>query len=162
MRLLNEKDWTNRLELYNEFGKFDNVVTIMFSKDSDSFKLYGRLITGVFYYTANERQQLKNRDLAGFNSDIHQKFNIILKNDMENNTIEKARLEGILLKDIVNVTPSPNRNKENIFEDQEQRSFDSPEIKIEINSNADWFLVELGIYKQKIKDGITLDQLESQ
>ena len=147
-------------DIYRESGQFDKVVNIELRPDSESFKKYGKHITGLFIYTPKERKALQDTlatDYVGTDGKV--RFNEILNALSEEQRFELIRY-GIPNTDIKSISQS-NIDKENLYAKIDLKSLPKP---LEINVDfSDWDVDEmaLSLYNQYIKNGYDLCPFEN-
>ena len=150
----------NQLEIYKNFGQFDNILTMFLDPTSKDYKEYGNSVTGFIRYNFEERVFLQKNINGNMNLDEYNKIKI---NTVHNNynTKEKYDLfyEGIMLTSIINIS-SLQLNKTNKFIEKDLRNLDEP-ITLNFNpTDFDAVTAIISLNNKKRKDGYKFAEFE--
>ncbi len=121
-------------ELYYQFGKYDKVIGITFTRDSESYKKFSGFVVGKLVYSASEREDLEMKfkleqvprtsGFQRFQENIHK---------VSEDKIADLEKTGFLCSDIIEVLHF-NVPSENQFTKRETRELPEP-IKIKIDTS---------------------------
>lgn len=116
----------NQLNIYKNFGQFDNVVTIILNPKSEDFKVYGSSVTGSIHYKNDERELLQKALNEITNLDGLTKLKI---GDNINEFVDKIKYDlfygGLELSSVLKVYLLPYNNVNNYIE-KEIRTLKEP------------------------------------
>lgn len=125
----------SQLNIYENFGQFDNVVTIILNPTSEDFKIYGSSITGVIRYKNEERVLLQKAFKEEINLDKLTKLKI---DDNISEFVDKVKYDlfygGIELSSILKIYSLPFNNINNYIE-KKVRNLKDP-IPIRFNTKG--------------------------
>jgi hypothetical protein len=116
-------------EIYCLVGKDDKTASLSLNQSSEAFNEYGSFITVVFIYTQKEREKMDLKIKAtpfSCSGKVRAKY---LGIDLEDEKVNKLKVEGIDSNDIleINYLIQPNKNT---FHSKEKRALQKLEIKI--------------------------------
>ncbi|EGR4062960.1 hypothetical protein DDM92_14455 [Vibrio cholerae] len=92
-------------DIYDVVGKNEYVVTFMFRRGSDAYKLYGSTLTGIAHFSFHERQDLD----GGIERACTEIKIIVLDNNLSVKEKCDLRYEGVALSDIKSIEFFGNR-----------------------------------------------------
>lgn len=146
------RKWS-RERLYFEIGRFDFTVNIIFKNDSDSFKEYGKMITGELYYTKKERRLFKIGLSSGIKYETDGKilFTTLLKDRLSKEQINSLFIKGFNNTDILDVNYYAYKRNSTYFKKKDKK-LEEP-IKVSISNelgNLEALKMIYSLFKKRI------------
>lgn len=150
----------NQLNIYENFGQFDNVVTIILNPKSEDFKVYGSSVTGSIRYKNEERELLQKALRDEINLDKLTKLRI---DDNISEFVDKIKYDlfygGLELSSILKIYSLPFNNINNYI-DKKVRNLKDPTL-IKFNSKGfDAPKAFISFNNRSRKDGYKLTDFE--
>ena len=116
-------------QIYIYGGRTDSVFNLVLRNGSESYNKFGEELTIKFYYSLKERQKLE-KDRTSLNLKPNIQAILLVPFDDEDLKIQ-LRNEGIMVKDIIEMTVSPSFSETNTFPSKEKRQLKILEIPFE-------------------------------
>lgn len=144
-------------DIYKYSGQFDKTVTVSFLTNSESFKKYSSFVSGTFFYTPAERQQLhdiiKQEDYERNNGFV--KIEISYSKNLSTEQIDELKYGGINTSDISEILQF-NEPVENEYSKTDLRRLPDP-IKIQVDfSDTDEEEMFLWLNNSRLENGYKL------
>ncbi|WP_299368272.1 30S ribosomal protein THX [Winogradskyella sp.] len=132
----NFRKWS-RERLYFEVGQFDFTVTIIFKQNTNSYLKYGKMITGLLYYTKKERRSLKIKLNSGvkYETDGKVLFTTLLKDKLSEQQVKLLFTEGFDNIDIFDISYYAYKHNPTYF-NKKKKKLNEP-IAIRISNDLD-------------------------
>ncbi len=148
-------------ELYSMYGQYDAFVTLDFHQGSEAYNKFGQSLMGTFKYTLEQREELEQ--LLKLKHIPRSSKRILFSPSILHNLSEEQKVsldkDGILNDDIASVS-SVNRPRKNVYSEKSKKEIPN-QIKIDVNiSEKESYMMMLGLYKTKLKDGCELSNIE--
>lgn len=125
----------NQLNIYENFGQFDDVVTIIINPKSKDFKIYGSSVTGSIRYKNEERELLQKALKEESDFDKLTKLRI---DDNISEFVDKVKYDlfydGLFISSILKIYSMPFNNT-NKYIEKEARNLKEP-IPVRINTKG--------------------------
>jgi hypothetical protein len=140
-------------EIFSMYGQFDTFVRVEFDHDSESYSIFGESLMGTFFYSLEERRELKRVLQSGSipRTNKHVRFVPSELEKLSDDKIELLDKRGLLNADIVGVMSStlPRQNRFEIKGEKDipntiQLKFDS--------SDVDQILFRIGYYRSRLSN----------
>ncbi len=149
--------------IYVEIGRYDFTVTVVFKKNSQSYKEYGSMITGQLYYTKKERQQLKAKINSGIKRETDGNILIttLLKENFTNDQIKELATKGFRNTDIADLSYYAYKHNQTYFKKKEKKLEDPIVIKAPGGiSYKESYQMMYSLFKRRINDNDHLIEFE--
>lgn len=148
-------------EIYSMYGQYDTFVTLDFHQGSEAYNKFGQSLMGTFKYTLEQREELEQ--LLKLKHIHRSSKRILFSPSILHDLSEEQKIfldkEGILNEDIASVS-SVNRPRKNVYSEKNKKEVPN-QIKIDVNiSEQESYMMMLGLYKTKLKDGCELSNIE--
>ncbi len=127
----NLRKWS-RERLYFEVGQYDFTVNIIFRPNSNGYIKYGKMITGLLYYTKKERRLLKIKLNSGIKYETDGKvlFTTLLKDRLSEAQIKSLFTEGFKNTDVLSINSYAYKNNPTYFNKKNKKLNEPIQIKI--------------------------------
>lgn len=139
-------------KIYDMVGRNDYTSIITFSPDSTSAKLYGNILTVVFLFTQQEREELEdkiNKGMIGKHGYIKAKYLLF---DLPDAKIKALEKDGVNSYDITKIEWLPFTEPRNAYGSEEKRHIDTIPIELKplcYENDILWMYSVLKTYKEK-------------
>ena len=148
-------------EIYSMYGQYDTFVTLDFHQGSEAYNKFSQSLMGTFKYTLEQREELEQ--LLKLKNIHRSSKRILFSPSILHDLSEEQKIfldkEGILNEDIASVS-SVNRPRKNVYSEKNKKEVPN-QIKIDVNiSEQESYMMMLGLYKTKLKDGCELSNIE--
>ena len=109
--------------IYVEIGRYDFTVTVVLKNDSESYKKYGKMITGQIYYTKKERQLLKTKINGGVKNETDGNVLIttLLRENFTDSQIKQLATNGFKNTDIADLSYYRYKHNPTYFKKKEKK-----------------------------------------
>lgn len=156
------RKWS-RERLYFEVGQYDFTVTIVFRENSNSSIKYGKMITGLLYFTKKERQLLKIKLNSGIKKETDGTvlFTTLIKDRLSEEQVKSLHTEGFNNTDISDITYFAYKHNPTYFNKKKKKLNEPISIRIPNDLDEHSALKMLyNLYKRRIEDGDQLIDFE--
>lgn len=148
-------------ELYSMYGQYDTFVMIEFHHGSESYNKFGQSLMGTLKYTLEEREKLEN--ILASKQVSRSSKKVLFSPSILHNLSDEQKVyldrEGILNNDISSIN-SVNLPRIKVFAEKGKKEIPNQlKIKIDLSENES-YLMMMGLYKTKMKDGNILIDIE--
>lgn len=163
-QLINPKDFRrwSREKLFFEIGRFDYTVTITFKYNSESYLKFGEMITGILYYTKNERHLLKIKINSGvsYETDGKTLFTTLIKERLTEDQISLLFTEGFNNTDVSNTSCYAYKRNQTYFKKKNKKLEEPLVIKIKDLGNLKSLKMLYQLFKRRIDQSDNLIDFE--
>ncbi|MBE9462330.1 hypothetical protein ACFP1I_13910 [Dyadobacter subterraneus] len=148
-------------EIYLTVGREDKTASLTFKFDSDSFNIYGSMITVVFIYTQYEREDMDKSVLKNPYTQSGLLKAKYLGNELSEELQEKLLNEGVNSDDIINIMfySAPEKNTFHSFEKRQIKKLTIETSTMEKGADYDWMY---GFTKKLVNENVGLSPKERQ
>lgn len=148
----NLRKWS-RERLYFEIGRFDFTINIIFKKNSDSFIKYGKMITGILYYTKKERRLFNIKLNSGIKHETDGKilFTTLIKELLTEEQINLLFTEGFNNTDILDADYYAYKRNPTYFRKKNKKLEKPIEVKVSNDlGNLESYKLLYKLFKRRI------------
>lgn len=145
------RKWSKE-RLYVEIGQFDFTITIVFKKGSSSFNEFGEMITGLLYYTKNQRRLYRIKFNSGikFETDGKILFTSVIKDRSTEEQINLLSTKGFDNTDILTVDYYGYKRNPTYFNKKNKKLEDPLLIRIPNIDNLSSLKMLYNLYRRRM------------